>query len=63
MVVHICYPSTWVAEQEDHKFENSLGCIARPCLKKKIQIVQDYFELKSESHILQSPSLSLPVIA
>jgi hypothetical protein len=35
MVVHTYNPSTWRLEQEDWELKDSLGYIARPCLRKK----------------------------
>jgi hypothetical protein len=33
VVAHACNPSTWDAEQDDHKFETSLSYVMRPCHK------------------------------
>jgi hypothetical protein len=35
VVTRACNPSTQEAEAEDHKFEATMGFLARSCLKKK----------------------------
>jgi hypothetical protein len=37
VVVHACNPSTWEVEVGEVEFEASLGCMWRPCLKKRKQ--------------------------
>jgi hypothetical protein len=41
VLVHTCNPSTCEAEAEDHKFEDSLGQIKRPCLNKQTNILRN----------------------
>jgi hypothetical protein len=35
VVVHVYNPSTQRLVQEEHEFEDNLGCIVRPCLHLK----------------------------
>jgi hypothetical protein len=60
VVVHTYNPSTGRWRQEDYKSKDSLGYIAKPCLRKpKIKNKND-FGLGSQVPLASNPSLPCP---